>query len=324
VTRRWWRSVLFGVVCLIGGGQASEATALDDKAEGTAAPERNWQASLAPSYSSGNFGTGSTTNFLYVPLTIRRYFADGDVSFVAPTACITGNGTVTLLSGQPNRVDNRGSNSGPGGGGTSGSSGRLHAASGPGSGGSGSNSGPKNSSGDDISPLTGQTLNTRTTTCGVGDLLLKGRYYLVEEREWVPLIAVTGRIKMPTADPDRGLGTGKWDEGVGLELTKRVGDNWITYVDGGFTIIGRLEGANFRNQWWYDVGVGYYFTRFLTGSLYYEEYRSIVSGLQNIRDVLVTLDYRASDEWRFNSSLQLGLSNGAPDYGITFGVSRRF
>lgn len=308
---------------LVRGGIGNDGFAAEeeDRVQGPRTTPQQWQVSLAPSYSSGNFGTASTTNFLYVPLTIKRYFQDGDVSFVVPSVCITGNGTVTLLSGQANRVDNRGSNSGPGGGGGSGA---VRAASGPGSGGSGSNSGPRNSSGDDISPLTGQTLNTRTTTCGVGDLLLKGRYYVVEEREWVPLIAVTGRIKMPTADADRGLGTGKWDEDVGLEVSKLLGDKWITFLDGGFTIIGRPEGLNLRNQWWYDVGAGYSFTKTLIGSVYYEEYRSIISGLVNIRDVLFAMDYRASDEWRFNTALQLGVSNGAPDYGVTVGVNRRF
>lgn len=316
--------VLFSVGLLIGIGQATKSVAADDKTQGPAPPERNWQASLAPNYSSGNFGTGTTTSFLYVPLTIKRYFQDGDVSFVVPTVCLTSNGTVTLLSGQANRIDNRGSTSGPGSGGV----GSLQAASGSGGGGSGSSgsggSGPRNERGEDISALTGQVLSQRTTVCGLGDLLLRGRYYLVEERDWTPLIAVTGRIKMPTADADRGLGTGKWDEGVGLEASKLLGDKWIAFLDGGYTIIGRPSGLNLRNQWWYDVGAGYYFTRTLIGSVYYEEYRSVVSGLVNIRDVLLSLDYRATDEWRFNSALQLGVSNGAPDYGITIGVNRRF
>ncbi len=323
--------VLFSVGLLIGLGQASKTLAVDEKAQGLAAPDYNWQVSLAPNYSSGNFGT-TTTNFLYVPLVVKRYFADGDVSFVAPTVCVSGNGTVTLLGGQANRIDDRrGSNSGPGGGGGSASlrgAGGSIAASGPGGGGNSgsgsSNSGRKNEQGEDIAPLTGQLLTQRRTDCGIGDLLLKGRYYLVEERDWVPLVAVTGRIKIPTADADRGLGTGKSDEGAGLELSKRFGDQWITFLDGGFTIIGRPQFVTFRNQWWYDIGLGYYFTKSLIGSLYYEEYRSIVSGLQNIRDALFTLDYKASDEWRLNGSLQLGVSNGAPDYGLTLGVGRRF
>jgi len=43
----------------------------------------------------------------------------------------------------------------------------------------------------------------------------------------MPLVAITGRIKLPTADADSGLGTGEFDEGMGLELTKALAiDGW--------------------------------------------------------------------------------------------------
>jgi hypothetical protein len=162
------------------------------------------------------------------------------------------------------------------------------------------------------------------TTSGLGDIILRGRYYLVEEKDWTPLIAITGRLKLPTAEASRGLGTGKMDEGVGAEVSKRLGDNWITFIDGGFNVIGRPEGLNLRNQWWYDVGGGYYFAKNLLGSVYFEEYRSLVSGAQNIRDVFFGMSYRASSEWRFNGGVAVGLSNGAPDQVFSVGTSYRF
>ena len=79
-----------------------------------------------------------------------------------------------------------------------------------------------------------------------------------------------------------------------------------------------------RNQWKYDVGFGYYVTPNLLASVYYEEYRSLLSGLQNPRDVLVAANYLATPAIRMNASVQVGLSNGAPDYGLTGGVSIRF
>jgi hypothetical protein len=290
--------LMMGFLVASGGGVAVAATR-DMTHQGPTSSEQNWQIGFNPSYSRGNFGTDSTSSFFYAPISIRRFFKDGDVALVIPFVTATTDGGTTLVGGNPVRVDN----SGPGGG-----SGTGCSNSGPGSG----------------NCLTGQAPGQNATESGLGDIILRGRYYIVEEKDWTPLVAVTGRLKLPTADETRGLGTGKMDEGVGTEISKRLGDNWMTFLDGGFNIIGRPQGLNLRNQWWYDVGAGYYFMQNLLGSVYFEEYRSLVSGAQNIRDVFFGMSYRASSEWRFNGGVAVGLSNGAPDQVFSVGTSYRF
>ena len=165
---------------------------------------------------------------------------------------------------------------------------------------------------------------TSSTDCGIGDLVFRGRYYLVDEREWVPTIAVTGRVKVPTADSDRGLGTGEFDESVGVEVSKKLIGNWLGFMDFGYTFIGDPPDVNLRNQWYYDVGVGYNLTKNLLASMYYEEYRAVIEGLSNPRDLLFAMNYKASEALRLNASTLVGLSDGAPDYGLTGGISWRF
>jgi hypothetical protein len=300
---RQWR-----MLCMVIGFTVASGVGLVHAADktdiGPPPSERNWQIGFTPSYSSGNYGTSTTSSFLYAPISIRRFFKDGDVSLVIPFVTATTDGRSTLVGGSQVPVQS-GSNSGPGGGGS-------------GSGGGGG------CDEDEPSCLTGLAAGQKLTTTGIGDIILRGRYYIVEEKGWAPLIAITGRVKLPTADASRGLGTGKMDEGVGAEISKLLGDNWITFLDGGFNIIGRPEGLSLRNQWWYDVGGGYYFTRDLLGSVYFEEYRSLVSGLQNIRDVFFGMNYRASAEWRFNGGVAVGLSNGAPDQVVSIGTNYRF
>ncbi len=290
----------------------------DDALGANKKPSQAWQLGFTPTYTSGNYGTNSRTDFLYVPISVRRLFRDGDVTLIVPYVQVTSDGKVVLISGTPNRVDNRGRGSGGSGSGGSGSGGS-------GSGGSGSGSGSSGSGGsDDDSELTGQTAGSRATRGGLGDIVLRGRYFLVDERDWVPMIAVMGRVKFGTASASQGLGTGKTDEGAGLEFSKALTDNLLAFADTGYTVIGRAEGLNLRNQWNYDVGLGYYVTNAWLVSAYYEEYRSIVSGLQNPRDLLLAMNLKSSDTLRFNASTQIGLSNGAPDYGVTAGLSLRF
>ena len=86
--------------------------------QGPVASEQNWQIGSTPSYSSGNFGTDTTSNFLYVPLSIRRLFKDGDVTLVIPFVTAMTDGRTTLVGGNAVRIDdNNGGSSGPGGGG---------------------------------------------------------------------------------------------------------------------------------------------------------------------------------------------------------------
>jgi len=162
------------------------------------------------------------------------------------------------------------------------------------------------------------------TTSGIGDIILRGRYYVLQERDYLPLVALTGRLKIPTANANQGLGTGKMDEGIGAEMSKLLGKKWLTFLDGGFNVIGRPDGLELRNQWWYDMGGGYYWTKNLLTSVYFEEYRSLVSGRQNIRDFYFAANYKASDAWRYNAGVTVGVSNGAPDYAFTLGTSYRF
>ena len=305
-----WMAVVGMVVLSAGIAWGQVVPLASDR--GPTSPDQNWQIGFTPSYSSGNFGTNTTSSFFYAPISIRRLFRDGNVTLIIPFVTATTDGSTTIVGGNPVRIDdNPNSGSGGGGGGTPDDNG----CSGKGQSGSGKNR---------TCGLTTRAPGQNVTTAGIGDIILRGRYYVVEENDYIPLIALTGRLKLPTASASQGLGTGEMDEGVGTEVSKRLGEQWITFLDGGFNVIGRPDGLNLRNQWWYDVGGGYYFTKDLLGSVYFEEYRSLVSGLQNIRDVFLGMNYVASSAWRFNGGVALGVSNGAPDYVLSTGTSYRF
>lgn len=223
---------------------------------------------------------------------MRRLFTKGDISLTVPFVTAQTDGGVVLVGGVPNEVEE--DNSGPG------------------------------SSSSGSSSLTGQTLGTKNRESGLGDIVLRGRYYLIEEQELTPLVAITGRVKFPTADEGRGLGTGEFDEGFGVELSKTLFTDWIAYLDGGYTFIGDPTGLDLNNQWYYDLGAGYYITNNLLASVFYEEFRALREGNSNPRDFLFSLNLKASSAWRLTTSVLVGVSDGAPDYEFTGGLSYRF
>ncbi len=286
--------VLVVVLVLIGMGRTGWATAAE--AEGPPRPPPQWRVSATVNYSSGSYGTDSTTNILYAPMTVRRIFRDGDISLTIPFVSISGTGAVRLVGGAPTRTSSA----------TATPVGALAA-------------GPGGGKGPGASPL-----SSSTTDSGLGDIILRGRYYLIEESSFMPLVAITGRVKVPTADADRGLGTGEFDEGAGVELTKSLADRWLAYMAGGYNIIGDAPGTNFHNQWWYDVGIGHDVTDNLHMSVFYEEYRALVDTVNNARDLLTLANYAVDDTVHLTGSLLVGLSNGAPNYGFGGGVRFRF
>jgi len=294
VIRSTLTGFLLGVLVLPTVGPATGWAATAEEERPLPSPPQ-WRVSATVNYSSGSYGTDSKTNILYAPLTVRRMFQDGDVSLTIPLVSISGTGAVRLVGGTPTRTS------------TSTSSAGLLAAA------SGSGKGPGS-----------RPLSSSTTDSGLGDMILRGRYYLIEESTFLPLIAITGRIKLPTADADRGLGTGEFDEGAGMELTKSLGDRWLAYLDGGYNLIGDAPGTNFNNQWWYDVGIGYDVTDHLHMSIFYEEYRALVNTVDNARDLLALTNYIVGDAVHLTGSLLIGLSNGAPNYGLGVGVRFRF
>jgi len=96
-------------------------------------------------------------------------------------------------------------------------------------------------------------------------------------------------------------------------------------VDGGYTVIGKPAGVDFNNRWWYDVGIGQDLAKGVVNvSVFFEEYRAILPGLPNARIMLLAASLKGANGWRVQVSGEFGLSDGAPDHGITFGASRRF
>jgi hypothetical protein len=184
--------------------------------------------------------------------------------------------------------------------------------------------------GTSTSRTTGGTNTAATATptvqqaCGLGDVVVRGRYYVLDERAWYPTIALRAHVKAPTADDERGLGTGRPDEGIGAEITRTLGGGLSVMADGGYTFIGQPEGLELNRPWWYDVGLGQDLARGVVNvSVFFEQYQAIVPGLPNARDVLVALTLK-SRGWQTQLAAQVGASDGAAERGFTVGISRRF
>ncbi len=56
--------------------------------------EEDWKLSASATFESGTYGTGTTTENLYVPVMLKRYFDTGDISVTVPYVMLRSNESV--------------------------------------------------------------------------------------------------------------------------------------------------------------------------------------------------------------------------------------
>lgn len=163
-----------------------------------------------------------------------------------------------------------------------------------------------------------------TTHGGLGDIVLRGGYDLLhDDPEPLDLTPVL-KLKLPTASREKGLGTGEFDFGGGLEAAKRVAGGWTVLFDLYLTAIGDPPGTDLNDQAAFDVGVSHELDKVMTGTLLFEASNALVSGEQAPRDLRGILDYRVDDTVSLFGSLMVGLTEGSSDYGLGFGGTVKF
>jgi hypothetical protein len=160
---------------------------------------------------------------------------------------------------------------------------------------------------------------------GLGDIILKGRYYAVQQDGPLPFIDLVGSIKFPTADEDEGLGTGEADFTWMVEVARRLEDkNWIALGEIGYTFVGEPSGFDADNRWLYSIGMAYEIDPDITLSGYIDGRTAIFPGNDDPLSILLISELKLSTDLRFDTMLEFGLNDGAPDFGITLGIRKRF
>lgn len=162
------------------------------------------------------------------------------------------------------------------------------------------------------------------SSLGLGDITVKGRYYLLKQSGLRPAFDVTGKLKLPTAaSGDEGLGTGEADVGVGTECLYVLPSGLLLLGDAEVTIIGDPADINYDNRIMLDAGLGYRMGR--TFGCVYIEYRSAIdpTGKDSVSSLLAA-DHRLAQNLKADGMIEIGLSEGAADFGLSVGLRYYF
>jgi hypothetical protein len=272
----------------------------------TNAHAEGFSASVGGDYSTGKYGTSESTNVFYMPIALA--FDSGALTYklTVPYIRVTGNGEIV-----PSGFGGSSSSSGSGGG-----------SSGIGTFGCAADSRNGASKPEDNGPCAGVTTTTTTTSTskrstesGLGDIVASVTYNVVDQQDtsgWI--VDVNGRVKFGTASDSKGLGSGKTDYAVGLNVDKYFGAPYIS-VGLGYKWLGEPSGVNYDNVVYGAVGGGYKFTNDTSVGFSYDWATAAVNGGTRPEEVSIYASHRINDAYKLSAVLYTGLSDASSDFG---------
>jgi hypothetical protein len=164
------------------------------------------------------------------------------------------------------------------------------------------------------------------TESGLGDLVIQGEYYLRSATESGPWVIGLLRLKAPTGDEERGLGTGAADVEAGIGLIQPHGKvNWL--ADVGYTWVGSSPEFELRDVLRVGAGVAMSFgpNDRHNSYVYLENRSNMVKGSDDRRSLALGLgtSLDPAQRVRVSASLFIGLSDTAEDIGFYVTLGRR-
>jgi len=260
------------------------------------ADEPAYSVGLGFEFASGTYGTGIRTDSIYMPFTATAYPTERldfslEIPFVYQSSSAVVAGEYMGMQGQ-----------------AMGTQSVLAAMNGMGS------------SGAMTFATAGNVNNSRS---GLGDMKLKAGYVLYTEEKYVPAIRPNLYVKIPTADKNQFLGTGAFDEGFAVELTKWFG-SWFANGEAGYVIQGKSSVLAVRNYLNYYAGAGYQVTERLRPMVLLKGTTPTVNGASSQLEARLRVKYQFAEHTGIDGYLAKGITTASPDYGMGLAVFYEF
>ncbi|WP_329742115.1 transporter [Dyella sp. A6] len=256
-----------------------------------AADNGQFSLSTGANYTSGKYGTDTTTDIWSVPFTAEYQNDRWTMKLTVPYISISGAGNVIPGVGQVVNSNPHGRGRGLGhtvvtGGGTT-------------------------------------TTTTSGSASGLGDVVASAGYEVYHSADHSFGLDLTGKIKFGTADENKGLGTGKDDYGLSVDTYKVMGD-WTAFGGVGWMKYGSSQYIRLKNGANANVGMDYRFSRNDDFGAYYYYRQKIASNGGPQSELTAYWNHRLGGGWRLQSYVLGGFANGSPDYGVGASVKYSF
>jgi len=157
-----------------------------------------------------------------------------------------------------------------------------------------------------------------TTVSGLGDVTASATYNVFWDANARRGLDLTGRVKLPTADKDKGLGTGSTDESVQVDVYQTI-ERTTVFADVGYTHFGHSDVVQLDNAVNYGIGASQKLSDIDSLGASFDGRQRVTPGGGPQREITLFWNRRTEDHTRLQAYVLFGFANGSPDRG--FGVS---
>lgn len=244
-------------------------------------------------YTSGKYGTSTTTDITQVPFTLGYDTGDWSFKLTVPYIHVTGPSDVIPGVGTVNNGNPKGRGKG-----------KKQAVA--------------------VVPTPTPTPSTSNgSASGLGDVIAAATYEAYSNKAANFGIDLTGKVKFGTADADKGLGTGKNDYTAAVDLYKGFGA-WTVFGGVSYTWLGSSQYIRLNNVFGANVGASYKLNQQSSIGAYYD-YREKASNAGASRSELTGYySYKFASAWKAQAYVSKGFSDGSPDWGVGASVVYSF
>jgi hypothetical protein len=159
----------------------------------------------------------------------------------------------------------------------------------------------------------------RTRRSGVGDAMLAGYYFLNDPRGAKTAFEIGATTKVPTARS--GIGTGKADADIMLNVYHRPSEKWLLFASAGHSWLGQPADYELRNGVTGAVAANYFRSESQTLGLamaYRERFADDLKPQLTLSPYLVQ---RVSPSWGLTVYGTAGLTSASPRLGAGFRIT---
>lgn len=161
---------------------------------------------------------------------------------------------------------------------------------------------------------TTSTVTTTATEAGLGDISLSVGWTVLADDEQTPKIRPTLYLKAPTGDKEHGLGTGTFEGGPGVSVSKWLGDIQL-FAEGVYIFQDSTSDYQGKNYISYSAGGGVQATDRLFVSLYAKGSSSRVDGGTAPVEGRVKLNFLQSRRMSWELYALAGFTDASPAVG---------
>jgi hypothetical protein len=163
---------------------------------------------------------------------------------------------------------------------------------------------------------------TTNSESGLGDVYASATYRFGETLGPVSL-AFTGRVKFPTADEAKGLGTGETDF-YGQFDFYRTFDNVTPFASLGYRVLGDSLLYQLEDGFFASAGSHFRVSAATVWTLALNWSERYVAGGEAATDAMVSFTHDLDTRWQVSGYFLKGFTDASPDHGAGLQVSYRF